>query len=89
MKVWIVGSILLFLLFQIYQSVKGYFLPLPIYILAGALLSIASNASQKVVFLSGETEPRITTAVVEPETLPESPEISSLPAIESEMNSER
>ncbi|MEG3438037.1 hypothetical protein V0288_12995 [Pannus brasiliensis CCIBt3594] len=87
MKVWIVTSVLLFILVQIYQSLKGYILPLPIYVLAGALLAIASNASGKVEFLSGQTEQQIATTIDLPETLPSQPEMSSLPAIESETES--
>lgn len=46
MKVWVVGCVLLFLLVEFYQWAKGFFSPLPLYIFAGALLSIASNYSQ-------------------------------------------
>ena len=46
MKVWVVGCVLLFLLVEFYQWAKGFILPLPLYIFAGALLSIASNYSQ-------------------------------------------
>lgn len=46
MKVWVVGCVLLFLLVEFYQWAKGFILPLPLYIFAGALLSITSNYSQ-------------------------------------------
>ncbi|MDB9411951.1 hypothetical protein [Microcystis aeruginosa] len=51
MKVWVVGCVLLFLLVELYQWAKGFILPLPIYIFAGALLSIASNYSQDMINL--------------------------------------
>jgi hypothetical protein len=82
MKVWIVGSILLFLLVQLYQWMKGYILPLPIYVLAGALLAIASNASGKIEFSSAPREPQIATAI--PETLASANPVS-LPATVSEI----
>ncbi|GBL16840.1 hypothetical protein MTo_04165 [Microcystis aeruginosa NIES-1211] len=37
MKVWVVGCVLLFLLVEFYQWAKGFILPLPLYIFAGAL----------------------------------------------------
>jgi hypothetical protein len=82
MKVWIVGSILLFILVQLYQWVKGYILPFPIYVLAGALLAIASNASGKIEFSSAQREPQIATAI--PETLASANPLS-LPATVSEI----
>lgn len=56
MKVWIVGCILLFLLVEFYQWAKGFILPLPLYIFAGALLSIASNYSQDMSNLFARNE---------------------------------
>jgi hypothetical protein len=56
MKVWIVGCILLFLLVEFYQWAKGFILPLPIYVFAGALLSLASNYSQDSRALFGKRE---------------------------------
>ncbi|MFM7717609.1 MAG: hypothetical protein ACKO7A_34340 [Microcystis sp.] len=56
MKVWVVGCILLFLLVEFYQWAKGFILPLPLYIFAGALLSIASNYSQDVSNLFARNE---------------------------------
>lgn len=43
MRVWLVSCLILFTLVQFYQWVKGFILPLPIYVLAGAFLSLASN----------------------------------------------
>lgn len=56
MKVWIVGCILLFLLVEFYQWAKGFILPLPLYIFAGALLSITSNYSQDMSNLFARNE---------------------------------
>ncbi|MGK7946805.1 MAG: hypothetical protein AB4058_20275 [Microcystaceae cyanobacterium] len=43
MRVWLVTVILLFLVVQLYQWLRGFILPLPIYVMAGAFLAIASN----------------------------------------------
>ena len=43
MRVWLVSFSLLFVLAEILQWAKGFLLPLPIYLLAGAFLAIASN----------------------------------------------
>ena len=43
MRVWISAVFVLFALVQFCQWVKGFILPLPIYVLAGAFLAIASN----------------------------------------------
>ncbi|MFM7793875.1 MAG: hypothetical protein ACKO90_39340, partial [Microcystis panniformis] len=56
MKVWVVGCVLLFLLVEFYQWAKGFILPLPLYIFAGALLSIASNYSQDMINLFARNE---------------------------------
>ncbi|MDJ0598345.1 MAG: hypothetical protein QNJ37_05850 [Crocosphaera sp.] len=43
MRLWISAVFVLFVLVQFYQWIKGFILPLPIYVLAGAFLAIASN----------------------------------------------
>lgn len=43
MRVWLVTCLVLFGLVELYQWVKGFMLPLPIYVLAGSFLAIASN----------------------------------------------
>lgn len=43
MKVWLVTCLILFASVQFYEWAKGFILPLPIYVLAGAFLSLASN----------------------------------------------
>jgi hypothetical protein len=86
MKVWVVGCILLFLLVEFYQWAKGFILPLPLYIFAGALLSIASNYSQDIRNLFGKSEQVYQTASLSdiPSILTEETAIASLEAAESE-----
>lgn len=43
MQIWLTTFVLLFGLVEIYQWVQHFTLPLPIYILGGAFLAIASN----------------------------------------------
>ena len=43
MRVWIVSFVVLFTMAEFYQWLKHFTLPLPIYILGGAFLAIASN----------------------------------------------
>jgi len=43
MRIWIVSFLVLFALVQFYQWAKGFISPLPIYVLGGAFLAIASN----------------------------------------------
>lgn len=64
MKVWVVGCVLLFLLVEFYQWAKGFIVPLPLYIFAGALLSIASNYSQDIRTLFGKSEQVYQTAIL-------------------------
>jgi hypothetical protein len=71
MKVWLVGCFLLFLAVEFLRWAKGYILPLPIYVLAGALLSIASNASGRVGSFRAREEQQVATAIDNLETLPD------------------
>ncbi|MBE9073838.1 hypothetical protein [Microcystis sp. LEGE 08355] len=85
MKVWVVGCVLLFLLVEFYQWAKGFILPLPLYIFAGALLSIASNYSQDMSNLFARNEQVYQTA-----SLSDIPNIltaeNSIPVIEEGEN---
>ncbi|ACB52732.1 hypothetical protein cce_3384 [Crocosphaera subtropica ATCC 51142] len=57
MRLWISAVLVLFVFVQFYQWVKGFILPLPIYVLAGAFLAIASNYDQgmaKIIVASGK-----------------------------------
>jgi hypothetical protein len=47
MKVWITCFLVLFSAAEIYQWLKHFSLPLPIYILGGIFLAIASNADKQ------------------------------------------
>jgi hypothetical protein len=47
-RVWLIFVLLIFGLVQIYQWLQTILLPLPIYLLGGAFLSIASNLYPKV-----------------------------------------
>jgi hypothetical protein len=86
MKVWVVGCVLLFLLVEFYQWAKGFILPLPLYIFAGALLSIASNYSQDMRNLFATNEPVYQTASLSdvPPILTAETPITSLEAAASE-----
>jgi hypothetical protein len=88
MKVWIVGCVLLFLLVEFYQWAKGFILPLPLYIFAGALLSIASNYSQDMRSLFGKSEQVYQTASLAdlPSILKEDKSIPALEEIKEENN---
>lgn len=43
MKVWLACFLVLFALAELFDWLKGFSLPLPIYILGGAFLAVASN----------------------------------------------
>ena len=49
MKGWLTSVVILFVLVQLFQSIKGFFVPLPVYILAGAFLAIASNYDKGII----------------------------------------
>ena len=49
MKVWLTSVVILFVLVQLFQSIKGFFVPLPVYILAGAFLAFASNYDKGII----------------------------------------
>ena len=51
MKVWLVSVAILFVLAEVYIAIKDFILPLPIYVLGGALLAIASNYEQGIMAL--------------------------------------
>jgi hypothetical protein len=57
MKVWITTFILLFAIAQFLEWLQKFSLPLPIYILGGALLAIASNYNyQRSSLISNSTK---------------------------------
>ncbi len=49
MKAWLVSVGILFVLVEIFSWVKNFILPLPVYILAGAFIAIASNYDQGIM----------------------------------------
>ena len=51
MRVWLVSVAILFVLAEVYLSIKDFILPLPIYILGGAFLAIASNYDKGIMAL--------------------------------------
>ncbi|MGF1490633.1 MAG: hypothetical protein ACFBSE_26370 [Prochloraceae cyanobacterium] len=59
MRIWIVGFGILFALAEFYQWVKDYISPLPIYVLGGAFLAIASNY-EKGICSFGESKQKST-----------------------------
>ena len=85
MKVWVVGCVFLFLLVEFYQWAKGFILPLPLYIFAGALLSITSNYYQDMSNLFARNEQVYQTA-----SLSDIPDIltaeNSIPVLEEGEN---
>lgn len=57
MRIWLVCFGMLFAIAELYQWAKHLNLPLPIYILGGAFLAIASNNKQLGLFLQSSAEP--------------------------------
>ena len=55
-KAWLIGVGILFVLAEFGIWLKQFILPLPIYILGGALLAIASNYEQSIVKLFRQQE---------------------------------
>ncbi len=51
MRVWLVSVAILFVLAEVFISIKDFILPLPIYILGGAFLAIASNYDRGIMSL--------------------------------------
>ncbi len=43
MKVWLVSFLILFVLIQFILWLRNFFIPLPLYLLGGACLALASN----------------------------------------------
>lgn len=76
-KAWLFGVAILFVLAEFSIWLQQFMLPLPIYILAGALLAIASNYEEGLISLFRQQEPSLTPMVSQRATLLEqSPELS-------------
>lgn len=50
MKVWLSCFLVLFAIAELYQWAQQVTLPLPLYILGGAVLAVASNADKRLGF---------------------------------------
>jgi hypothetical protein len=50
MKIWIGSFFVLFAIAELFQWLKGFTLPMPVYIVGGALLAIASNYDRRTCF---------------------------------------
>lgn len=79
MKFWLFTVAILFVLVQLFEWVKGFMLPLPVYILGGAFLAIASNYEKGLSSLLATT-PRQTETASQREQLVKSKETGELPA---------
>lgn len=61
MKSWLFSVVVLFVLAKAFLWVRGFILPVPIYVLAGAFLAIVSNYDKgmKSLFRPEETEDNV------------------------------
>jgi hypothetical protein len=71
MRVWLACFFVLFALAEFFDWIKGLSLPLPIYILGGAFLAVASNYDKIV----GSYFSNVTAEIL-PEILPEPPNLN-------------
>lgn len=51
MKSWLFSVVVLFILAKVFLWFRGFILPVPIYVLAGAFLAIASNYDKGIMNL--------------------------------------
>ena len=86
LKAWLVGVGILFVLAEFAIWLKQFILPLPVYILGGALLAIASNYEQGIIGMFRQPEPttndvlaQTATLVKEAKVLEDDSSVSSLP----------
>jgi hypothetical protein len=56
MKIWLTTCVLLFVLVELVLWVKQFILPLPVYLVAGAFLAIASNYEKAKLLLPTSTK---------------------------------
>lgn len=57
MRIWLASFAVLFVIAELYQWAKHLTLPLPVYILGGALLAFASNHDKILRLFTTSTEP--------------------------------
>lgn len=55
MRVWIASFVVVFGMVELYQWFKNFSLPLPVFILSGAFLAIASNYNKLTSLLLGDS----------------------------------
>ncbi|BCL34651.1 hypothetical protein [Nostoc sp. MS1] len=77
MRVWLVCFLLLFVLAELFDWLKAFSLPLPIYILGGAFLAVASNYDKIIGYYFTDTT--INASLEEPQLDLPSPSSSSIP----------
>ncbi|MBD2438159.1 hypothetical protein [Nostoc sp. FACHB-110] len=65
MRVWLACFVLLFALAELFDWLKDFSLPLPIYILGGAFLAVASNYDKIVGYYFSDTAITTSTASLE------------------------
>jgi hypothetical protein len=65
MRVWLACFVLLFALAELFDWLKDFSLPLPIYILGGAFLAVASNYDKIVGYYFSDTSLTTSTASLE------------------------
>jgi hypothetical protein len=83
MKAWLVSVALLFVLAEVLLWAKNFILPLPIYILAGAFLAIASNYDRGIMALFGQENDSSPKVMTQTATLIERTETINLNNTES------
>jgi hypothetical protein len=91
MRVWLACFVLLFALAELFDWLKDFSLPLPIYILGGAFLAVASNYDKIVGYYFSETSITASTASLEtPQLDAASPPLASISSsIEDAQKSEK
>jgi hypothetical protein len=90
MRVWLACFFVLFALAELFDWVKEFQLPLPIYILGGAFLAVASNYDKLFGYYLSDTTTREATATLEQPRLDSSPapSYSVPPALEDSQKSD-
>jgi hypothetical protein len=77
MRVWLVCFLVLFALAELFDWLKAFSLPLPIYILGGAFLAVVSNYDKIVGYYFTDTT--INASLEEPQLDLPTPSSSSIP----------
>ena len=96
LKAWLVGVGILFVLAELGIWLKQFIVPLPIYILGGAFLAIASNYEQGIISMFRQSESKTSdvlaqtaTLIKEAKMLEDSSGVSSLPFATEEQEHEK